>query len=357
MNAQRSTESRVPGATGRPLLPAALPAFCTARVILITLMFGAALALLLALVPGQIGDRWTRFGTILWLVTWVSLVTVAILCAARDRLARLKLAPLLTVILLVLLLVTAVTSVLAYQALLGVGWQANESIWRFTAHNLVIALIVGLIGIWVFSLHLANARQLNARSEAELSALHARIRPHFLFNSLNTVAELIASRPEEAERAVLDLSRLFRAAMTADDVSPLAEEIDLTRRYLDIEGWRLGPRLEVDWQLSEPLPDAVLPILTLQPLVENAVRHGVERLPAPGPIRIECRTTRDRLHLSIENDCPGPDADHPGNGMALVNIRDRLALVYGDEASLLTVPTDKRFRVELIVPIGKGSKR
>lgn len=357
MNAQRASASRFEGSTGRALLPAALPTFCTARVILITLMFGVALALLLALVPGQAGDRWTRFGTVLWLVTWIALVTEAVLCAARDRLARLTLVPLLAVILLVLLLVTAVTSALAYQVLLGIGWQAGESIWRFTAHNLTIALIVGLIGIWMFSLHLANARQLNARSEAELSALHARIRPHFLFNSLNTVAELIASRPEEAERAVLDLSRLFRAAMTADDVSPLAEEIDLARRYLEIEGWRLGPRLKIDWQLPEPLPDAMLPILTLQPLVENAVRHGVERLTEPGPIRIECRRAGNRLQLSIENDRPGPDGSRAGNGMALVTIRDRLALLYGDRASLLTVPTDRRFRVELSVPLGKGAMR
>ena len=358
MTTDRSTEPRAPGTPERPLLPAALPAFCTARVILITLMFGAALALLLALVPGQTGDRWTRFGTILWLVTWVALVTVAVLCAARGRLARLSLAPMLTVVLLVLLAVTALTSAVAYQALLGIGWQTHDTIGRFTLHNLVIALIVGLTGIWVFSLHLANARQLAARGEAELSALHARIRPHFLFNSLNTVAELIASRPAAAEQAVLDLSRVFRAAMAADDVSPLAEEIDLTRRYLEIERWRLGDRLSVDWDLPDPLPDAVLPILTLQPLVENAVHHGVERLPAPGPIRIECRVDRRALHLAIENDCPAAGGEQPGkspgNGMALANIRDRLGLVFGDDAALRAMPGGGRFRVELTVPVHAG---
>ena len=356
MNAQRSSESRLDGATGRPLLPAALPAFCTARVILITLMFGAALALLLALVPGQSGDRWTRFGTILWLVTWIALVTVAVLCAARGQLARLGLAPMLTMVLLVLLAVTALTSAVAYQALLGIGWQTHDSVGRFTLHNLVIALIVGLTGIWVFSLHLGNARQLAARSEAELSALHARIRPHFLFNSLNTVAELIASRPAEAEQAVLDLSRVFRAALAADDVSPLAEEVDLTRRYLEIERWRLGDRLQVEWQLPDPLPDAVLPILTLQPLVENAVHHGVERLPEPGPVRIECSLGRHVLHLAVENDCPAPGAEHPGNGMALANIRDRLGLIFGDAAGLRAIPGGGRFRVELTVPVHSGSK-
>lgn len=346
------TANRPTTATRRPLLTAALPAFCTARVILITLMLGVALSLLLTLVPGLGADRWARFGTTLWLVTWIALVTVGILCAGHRLLDRLPLPALLAVIMLVLLAVTAVTSVIAFQALLGIGWQPGESPGRFVLHNAAIALVVGLIGIWVFSLHLANARQINARSEAELSALHARIRPHFLFNSLNTVAELINTRPEAAEQAVLDLSRVFRAALAADNVSRLSEEIDLTRRYLELEGWRLGERLGVEWHLPDPLPEAVLPVLTLQPLVENAVRHSVERATTSRPIRIECLAGRDAISLVIENDwLPGDEAgEHDGNGMALANIRDRLAMLFGDRASLRAGPVEDRFRVKLVIP-------
>ncbi|WP_372591960.1 sensor histidine kinase [Guyparkeria sp.] len=350
MSTRPSPEPRRPATAGRPLLPAALPAFCTARVILITLLLGAALSLLLSLVPGMAGDRWTRFGTTLWLVTWIALVTVAILCAARTWLTRLPVAGLLAAIVVVLAGVTGLTSAAAFHALLAIGWQTQDSVWQFMGHNLAIALVVGLIGIWIFSLHLGNARQIAARSEAELAALHARIRPHFLFNSLNTVAELVNSRPEDAERAVLDLARVFRAALAADDVSPLAEEIDLTRRYLEIEQWRLGSRLVVDWDLPDPLPDADLPVLTLQPLVENAVHHGVERQPRPGPVRIACRADRQGVHLTIENDRGTATESHDGNGMALANIRDRLALVFGEAASLRAGPTDGRFRVELVVP-------
>ncbi|MFP4251214.1 MAG: sensor histidine kinase [Guyparkeria sp.] len=336
-------------ARDRALLPAALPAFCTARVILITLAMGAALSLLLTLVPGAGPERWARFGTTLWLVTWIALVTVALLCATRRWLDRLPLAALLAIIVALLLTVTAVTSTVAFGALQSIGWQPQETAGEFLLHNLAIALLVGLIGIWVFSLHLGNARQINAAAEAHLSALHARIRPHFLFNSLNTVAELVHDRPEAAEQAVMDLARVFRAALASESTSTLAEEVELARRYLDLEYWRLGDRLIVDWQLPDPLPPLDLPILTLQPLVENAVRHSVERQPDPGPIRVECQIGSRSISLVIENDLvPGPDRQ--GNGMALANIRDRLDLMFGEAASLRAGPVEGRFRVKLVVP-------
>ena len=336
------------------LMPAALPAFCTARVILITLALGVALSLLLSLVPGVGEQRWSRFGTTLWLVTWIALVTVALLCASRRWLQRLPLAALLTTVVLLLLAVTAASSTVAFSALQSVGWESTETATRFVLHNLAIALVVGLLGIWVFSLHLANARQINAAAQAELSALHARIRPHFLFNSLNTVAELIHARPEAAEQAVLDLSRVFRAALAADEQVTLAEEIELARRYLDLEQWRLGERLHVDWQLPEPLPDLRLPVLTLQPLVENAVRHSIERQQAPGPIHVECQLGQRAVSLVIENDLV-PGEDRHGNGIALTTIADRLALVFGEAASLRAGPVDGRFRVKLVIPRDGGT--
>ncbi|WP_158611867.1 sensor histidine kinase [Guyparkeria sp. SCN-R1] len=353
MPPQPTNASASETARDRTLLPAALPAFCTARVILITLAMGAALSLLLTLVPGVGPERWARFGTTLWLVTWIALVTVALLCATRRWLDRLPLPALLTIIVALLLTVTAVTSAVAFGALQSIGWQPQETAGEFLLHNLAIALLVGLIGIWVFSLHLGNARQINAAAEARLSALHARIRPHFLFNSLNTVAELVHDRPEAAEQAVLDLSRVFRAALASDSTSTLAEEVELARRYLDIEHWRLGERLHVDWQLPEPLPAISLPILTLQPLVENAVRHSVERQAGPGPIRVECRVGSRSIGLVIENDLVAGD-DHHGNGMALANIRDRLALMFGEAASLRAGPVDGRFRVKLVLPRTDG---
>ncbi|MCL7744998.1 histidine kinase [Guyparkeria hydrothermalis] len=338
------------------LLPAALPAFCTARVILITLALGVALSLLLSLVPGVAEERWSRFGTTLWLVTWIALVTVALLCATRRWLQHLPLTGLLAAVVLLLLGVTAVSSAVAFSALQSVGWESSETVTRFVLHNLAIALVVGLLGIWVFSLHLANARQINAAAEAELSALHARIRPHFLFNSLNTVAELIHERPEAAEQAVLDLSRVFRAALAADERVSLAEEIELARRYLDLEHWRLGERLHVDWQLPEPLPEIRLPVLTIQPLVENAVRHSIECQQSAGAIRIECQVGQRSISLVIENDLvPGKRDKGDGNGMALANIADRLALVFGEAASLRAGPVDGRFRVKLVIPHDGGT--
>ena len=353
MPVQPTSQSNPETARDGSLLPAALPAFCTARVILITLALGVALSLLLSLVPNLGAERWSRFGTTLWLITWIALVTVALLCASRRWLQRLPLAALLSVVVLLLLAMTAASSAAAFSVLHSIGWESQETVTRFVLHNLAIALVVGLLGIWVFSLHLTNARQINAAAQAELSALHARIRPHFLFNSLNTVAELIHERPEAAEQAVLDLSRVFRAALAADEQVSLAEEVELARRYLDLEQWRLGDRLHVDWQLPEPLPDIRLPVLTLQPLVENAVRHSVERQQAAGPIRIECQPGNRSISLVIENDLL-PGENREGNGMALANIADRLALVFGEAASLRAGPVDGRFRVKLVIPRGGG---
>lgn len=353
MQPQLSNEPTRETLRGGTLLPAALPAFCTARVILITLAMGVALSVLLSLVPGIGVDRWNHFGTTLWLVTWVALVTVALLCAGRRWLERLSLPSLLTMVVILLLAVTAASSLVAHAVLQSIGWEPQETANEFLIYNLTIALVVGLIGIWVFSLHLTNARQINAAAQAELSALHARIRPHFLFNSLNTVAELIHERPDAAEQAILDLSHVFRAALAADELVGLEEEVELARRYLDLEQWRLGDRLCVNWQLPAALPDIRLPVLTLQPLVENAVRHGVERQQTPGPIHIECQVGRRSISLVIENDLVAgnsrPDEDRD-NGIALANIADRLALVFDGAASLRAGPVDKRFRVKLVIP-------
>ena len=150
--------------------------------------------------------------------------------------------------------------------------------------------------------------QVRASARAEVDALQARIKPHFLFNSMNTIARLVRRDPDVAERAVLDLSDLFRAALGAGKgESSLAEEVELTERYLSIEQLRLGDRLQVRWRRDEPLPwDLQLPRLVLQPMVENAVLHGVSRLPGGGRVDIELRADAQELHVSVHNPAPPP---------------------------------------------------
>ncbi|ANJ68393.1 hypothetical protein A9404_09235 [Halothiobacillus diazotrophicus] len=330
---------------------AALPAFCTPHILLITLLLGFCLALLLAIAPGASEDRWVRLGTTAWFTTWVALITVSLLCALRRPLSRLRLTPLLLGVMSTLLAVTAAVSLFAYQSLTELGWQATESQAEFLLHNLAIAAVVGAVGIWIFSLHLAKARQLSAQTKAELDALHARIRPHFLFNSLNTVAALIDTDPKAAETAVLNLASIFRAALNAADTALLAEELELARRYLVLEQWRLGSRLSFEEHLpAEDLPKIRLPVLTLQPLLENAVRHSAERSTAPCTVRLECQVSPRSVSIVIDNPRVAGETASNGNGISQANIQDRLALMFGDAASLRAGVVDDRYRVKLVIP-------
>ena len=190
-----------------------------------------------------------------------------------------------------------------------------------------------------------------ALAEARLQALQARIRPHFLFNSLNAVLSLIRRDPRRAERALEDIADLFRTLMgDARRFVRLADEIALLERYAGIEQLRLGERLRITWELDDAPSDALLPPLVLQPLLENAVYHGVE--PATGPADVLVRIERrgDRVRVLIENPMTQETAHRAGNHMALDNIRERLALFFDAEARIETRNDRGRFRVEIEVP-------
>jgi two-component system, LytTR family, sensor histidine kinase AlgZ len=198
--------------------------------------------------------------------------------------------------------------------------------------------------------------QVRASARAEADALQARIKPHFLFNSMNTIVGLVRRDPRVAERALLDLADLFRAALGAGKgESSLAEEVELAERYLAIEQLRLGERLHVRWRRGEPLPwDLPLPRLVLQPLVENAVLHGISRLPAGGSISIELATDDDLLHVSIHNPAPAPREGDGGSGHALRSIAHRLAYAFGPRARVTGRWHEGYYLAELRVPMRRG---
>lgn len=190
-----------------------------------------------------------------------------------------------------------------------------------------------------------------AFAEARLAALNARIRPHFFFNSLNAVLGVIREDPRRAEAALEELAELFRALMRDNcELTPLSEEIALARKYLDIERLRLGERLQVRWDVDDCPPEMLAPPLLLQPLLENAVYHGVEPATAPAEIRVRIAATRDGVRIEIDNPCLGEGAQRHGNRMALENLRERLMLFYDLEARLDTDMADNRFRVRVDLP-------
>lgn len=220
-----------------------------------------------------------------------------------------------------------------------------------------ILLAVAASGLLLLYFELRSRALSPAQAEARLAALNARIRPHFLFNTLNAVLSLIRAQPQAAEAALESLSDLFRAAMRdpAALVS-LADEIALGRQYLELEQLRLGERLVCDWQLDAVALDLPIPPLMLQPLLENAVYHGIEPAPAGGTITVSMRQRRDELQIRIANPIPGGEQHAAGNNMALANIRERLALYYDLEARVETVITDTCYEIRIVLPCQRKAR-
>jgi two-component system sensor histidine kinase AlgZ len=273
-------------------------------------MAGEGLALVLALAPGAGEARWTYFGAASLFVQWVALATLGGLYVLRRQLARARPQGLAWATLLMLLANTLLVAYFA-RAVLGPTWLEGDSWGGFVARLAGIALTLGLLGLAAFQNHW-NARRAALRAkQAELEALQARIRPHFLFNTLNTGASLVHQRPEEAERLLLDLADLFRAALAGPREIPLEEELSLARRYLEIEALRFGERLRVEWKLPAEIPDAMVPALSIQPLVENAIRHGVERVPQGGRVEIALTTTPEHIVVRVTNPLVLSDSERP----------------------------------------------
>ena len=252
---------------------------------------------------------------------------------------------------------TAVVVALAFSysagivgTVLGVG-PGRESFSVFVWQSVLAVALVGAALMRYLFVRAQWRAQVLAQSEARVQALQARIRPHFLFNSLNTIASLIPEEPDSAECAIEDLADLFRGSMRrADSLISLSEELDLARRYLQMEQRRLGDRLRVDWRVSELPPGASILPLTLQPLLENAVTHGIQQRADGGDLKVYGRAEKDNIVITISNPL-GPGAcGAAGNGMALANIRERLELSFGPGASLITHQNEERFFAVLSLP-------
>jgi len=196
---------------------------------------------------------------------------------------------------------------------------------------------------------------LEAQSLAQIQALKARIRPHFLFNSMNTIACLVHIDANKAEKAVEDLSDLFRASLQESTSHTLRQELDLTSSYIDIERLRLDDRLEVEWQLDESAVGIEVPTLCLQPLAENAIYHGIEPIDKGGRIKISAQLENNRLCLSVSN--PVNDQNvmsrHEGNHMAQANIKTRLMLMYADKAEFTIKAEVGMYTVLIGIPLKK----
>jgi len=215
-----------------------------------------------------------------------------------------------------------------------------------------VAMLAFLIGAGLLAYFNLRSRALSpAITEARLQALQARIRPHFLFNSLNAVLSLVRSDPRRAERALENMADLFRALMgDARQLTPLEDEVALTRAYLELEQLRLGDRLQVAWHTNKMPGDALIPPLVIQPLVENAVYHGIEPQPEGGEISLNIYRSADKVHIVVRNPIAPEAGHHKGNRIALDNIRERLLLHFDLDAQLKLEPLGAVYQVHIVIP-------
>ncbi|MBI4997134.1 MAG: histidine kinase [Rhodocyclales bacterium] len=326
-----------------------LPDFCNLGTWLRILLAVNGMTLLAAVfgsrqLPGVIGG----FVELAAYVEPITFGSLLVLCGGRRWLAAL--APLQQALAALLAALACATATASLLAPLDDGQASLLRIWFWTA------LAVVLLLAWF---DLAARAHAPAVAEARLMALTARIRPHFLFNSLNAVLGVIRSDPRRAETALEELAELFRSLMQDNrELVPLSAEIALSRQYLDLERLRLGERLQVRWDVDACPPDAQVPPLMLQPLLENAVYHGIEPLGEPGEIQVHLACRDDRLSIEITNPSSPTEAGnhHAGNRMALANIRERLALFFDLEASMTMATAAGRFQVRIELPYRRGGR-
>lgn len=339
-----------------------LPDFCTVQGVLSVILIAEALALLLELSDRGPAERfWADLGMLSLFVQWIVLVSAALLCLLSRYFARWGPALTGVVAFLIIQTVTLIMSAMVYRLLLTTvpDWFERGSGVDFFLRNIGISGIVSLILLRYSYVQLCWKRQERSEAEARLDALQSRIRPHFLFNSLNTIASLTRSNPARAEEIVQDLAELFRAClMPHRKLIDLSEELELVRQYLNIESYRLGNRLHVVWQTETVPGDAKIPPLTLQPLVENAVKHGIEPSETGGEIRLEGYIEQDKLIFCVENPLPKGCAvqRREGNHMALQNVEARIQGCFPGQGTVFTSLDDRVFRVRVVFPYD-SSKR
>ena len=319
-----------------------LPNFCNLGVMLRSLLFANAFVVAAALVRATTLDAaWLELLVLAAFCEPVLIVSLALLCAARRPLHRLGYAASLAVIVVFEVALAGLVS--AFGPDLVPRRQIPFS------HVAVLTLLVTGALLLYFDL---RARALTpAIAEARIQALQARIRPHFLYNSINAVLSLIRSDPRGAERALEDMADLFRVLMADNrSLAPISEEVSLARQYLAIESIRLGERLRVSWKTDTMPADALVPPLVLQPLVENAVYHGIEPSPAGGEIAIDIGRAGSQLHMTLTNPIPAASRQAPGNKMAIANIRERLQLHFDAEATMKSEVRDGTYIVTIRMP-------
>jgi two-component system sensor histidine kinase AlgZ len=332
-----------------------LPDLCQAQSILFLVLVAELLVLVLVLASSSLLTfSWSRLGLTSLFVQWVVLTSATVLCNIRPLLMRMSIPYATLVGYVIIISLTLLFSILG-------EWitMLPEQLWQLeqtgnVTRNLIVAGVMTGIAFRYFYLQHQLRRQEQAELNSRIQALQSRIRPHFLFNSMNIIASLISVDPVTAEEVVEDLSMLFRASLNQSSDKPvtLAEELDLCQKYVHIESLRLDERLTVTWNIDVDPTQVKIPLLTLQPLLENAIYHGIQPLPRGGEVEVDISVQDNKLVASITNPMPEKTQQPAqGNRMALDNIRRRLEATYGASASVISLQDKNTFNTTISYPL------
>ena len=336
-----------------------LPDFCAAATVFIVVLIAELVAIALTLASHTPGQFFVDLYKSSFFVMWFALLGSAIMCQLRSRLEESGPTRAFVISFFILLLLCL--------ALAEIAWQLTQTFDAFlitsSSHSEFIGVTTAIgaiiIGLAMRYLYVSSEwrRSIVLEAQARISALQALIRPHFLFNSMNTIASLTRTNPRQAEEAVEDLSDLMRANLGGSkDRTPLKQEFELAAIYQRIEKLRLGERLNVRWDIEELPMRALIPSLTIQPLLENAIYHGIELLPDGGEVRVVGKRDGDFLMIDISNPvAESAERKQGGNKMALSNIRQRYELAYGKQASVDVEDAGDTYTVRLRFPMEEAS--
>lgn len=333
-----------------------LPNLCGIRAVFFVVLIAELFAFFLALAPMDIptSQRWYQLGLISLFVQWCALTSCSILCLARPYLTRFSNIKAGIISYIIVLAVIAIISELTYYFIYANSKELYPDGWHlhFFLRNIAMGAILTGPVLRYFYIQNQWRRNVRAETEARVQALQSRIRPHFLFNSMNTIASLTRSHPEKAETAVENLSDLFRVSLSdARKQLPLEEELELCRRYIEIEQLRLGDRLDVQWELDVP-NDAQVPALLLQPLLENAIYHGIESQTEGGAINIKGELVNKKIQFTLTNSLPEKNSSQrqQGNQLAQNNVRERLNALYDKRGKLEISENEDTYQVFIQFP-------
>jgi two-component system sensor histidine kinase AlgZ len=300
---------------------------------------------------------WAELGLVSMMIQWIVLLSSALICTLRTSLEKLPVWMIgffsYLCILFATMIVTMVSIWFFHQNVeFGQFSKFTDYQWSMLFRNLAVASILGGILLRYFYLQQQYRIRLAAETNARMEALHARIHPHFLFNTLNSIAALIQISPSQAEEAIENLSALMRATLREMRVMvPWESEINLCLKYLQLEELRLGERLRQQINIDEVPDDYPVPGLLLQPLIENSVLHGIARLPEGGLLKLDASIKNEGLAIRLENPLPPKNnTRRQGHGIGLSNVEERLKLLYQLEATLKVTETESDYIIDIWIP-------